>query len=200
MQRIKFIDRMSTGKLSRREMLKSATAFGVGLTVLPRLTAAAEVLTCLEWAGYDAPDYFGSFVNKHGGPPNFSIFAGEEDALAKVRAGFAADVMHPCNYSVNRFVSAGLTNPIDTAKLSNWKDIFPALQTADGVVSDGNVVMAPADWGNSSIAYRPDLIGDAFKDGETWAIFYDEKYKDKVALLDDPSGDPDRCHGQRHAL
>ena len=38
MQRIKFIDRMSTGKLSRREMLKSATAFGVGLTVLPRLT------------------------------------------------------------------------------------------------------------------------------------------------------------------
>jgi spermidine/putrescine-binding protein len=186
MQRIKFIDRMSTGKLSRREMLKSATAFGVGLTVLPRLGAAAEVLTCLEWAGYDAPDYFGSFVNKHGGPPNFSIFAGEEDALAKVRAGFAADVMHPCNYSVNRFVSAGLTTPIDTAKLSNWKDIFPALQTADGVVSGGNVVMAPADWGNSSIAYRPDLIGDAFKDGETWAIFYDEKYKDKVALLDDP--------------
>ena len=97
MQRIKFIDRMSTGKLTRREMLKSATAFGVGLTVLPRLTAAAEVLTCLEWACYDVPDYFGSYVGKHGGPPNFSIFAGEEDALAKVRAGFAADVMHPCN-------------------------------------------------------------------------------------------------------
>lgn len=185
MQRIKFIDRMSTGKLSRRDMLKSAAAFGVGLAALPRPGAAAEVLTCLEWSGYDSADYFNSFVGKHGGPPNFSIFASEDDALAKVRAGFAADVMHPCNYSVNRFVTAGLAVPIDTAKLSNWKDIFPALQTADGVVSGGNVVMAPADWGNSSIAYRPDLIGDAFKDGETWGIFFDEKYKDKVALLDD---------------
>ena len=41
MQRIKFIDRMSTGKLSRREMLKSATAFGVG-------AAAAGIGAALE--------------------------------------------------------------------------------------------------------------------------------------------------------
>lgn len=185
MQRIKFIDRLSAGKVSRRDMLKSAAAFGVGVAVLPRISQAAEVLTCLEWSGYDAPDYFGSYVAKHGGSPNFSIFAGEEDALAKVRAGFAADVMHPCNYSVNRFVTAGLSVPIDTAKLSNWKDLFPSLQTAEGVVLGGNVVMAPADWGNSSIAYRPDLIGDAFKDGESWSIFFDEKYAGKVSMLDD---------------
>ena len=186
MNRIKFIDRLASGRISRRQMLRNAAAFGVGLAALPRQSSAAEVLTCLEWSGYDAADYFGSFVSKHGGPPNFSIFAGEEDALAKVRAGFAADVMHPCNYSVNRFVTAGLSVPIDTAKLSNWKDIFPSLQTAEGVVLNGNVVMAPADWGNSSIAYRPDLIGDGFKDGETWGIFFDEKYTGKVSMLDDP--------------
>jgi spermidine/putrescine-binding protein len=186
MQRIKFIDRMASGKISRRTMLQSAAAFGVGLAVRPQISQAAEVLTCLEWAGYDAADYFGSYVAKHGGPPSFSIFAGEEDALAKVRAGFAADVMHPCNYSVGRFVEAGLAVPIDTAKLSNWKDIFPALQTAEGVVSNGNVVMAPADWGNSSIAYRPDLIGDAFKDGESWSIFFNDAFAGKVAMLDDP--------------
>ena len=165
-------------------MLKSATAFGVGLLALPRLTKAAEVLTCLEWGGYDAPEYFKPYVDKHGGPPNFSIFSGEEDALAKVRAGFAADVMHPCNYSVQRFVSANLAVEIDTARLSNWKDIFPALQQADGVVVDGKVVMAPADWGNSSIAYRTDLIDDEFKKNESWSIFYDDKYAGKVSMLD----------------
>jgi spermidine/putrescine transport system substrate-binding protein len=184
MERIRFIDRMAAGRLSRREMLKKASAFGVGLLALPRLSRSEEVLTCLEWGGYDSDSYFKSYVDKHGAAPNFSIFSGEEDALAKVRAGFAADVMHPCNYSVARFVNAKLAVEIDTAKLSNWKDLFPALQTAEGVMVDGKVMMAPADWGNSSIAYRPDLVGEDFKKAESWSIFYDDKYAGKVSMLD----------------
>jgi len=93
-------------------------------------------------------------------------------------------VMHPCNYSVNRFVNAKITAEIDTAKLSNWKDVFPALQTASGVVMDGKVVMAPADWGNSSIAYRTDLVDPEFAKNESWSIFYDDKYAGKVSMLD----------------
>jgi spermidine/putrescine-binding protein len=185
MKRIKFIDRMASGRLNRRQMLASAAAFGVGVVVRPQLTLSADVLTCLEWGGYDAVDYFQPFVKRHGGPPSFSIFSTEEDALAKVRAGFAADLMHPCNYSVQRFVSAKLATPIDTAKLSNWKDLFPDLQTAAAVMIDGNVMMAPADWGNSSIAYRPDLMGEEYAKNETWSIFFDEKYEGKVAMLDD---------------
>jgi spermidine/putrescine transport system substrate-binding protein len=69
-------------------------------------------------------DYFPAYVAKHGALPNFSIFAGEEDTLAKVRAGYAADVMHPCNYSVARFKNAGLVTEIDPTRLSNWKDVL----------------------------------------------------------------------------
>lgn len=184
MQRVKFIDRMASGKMSRRQMMQSAGAFGVGTLVLPHLANAQEVLTCLEWGGYDVADYFQPYIDKHGSAPNFSIFSGEEEALAKVRAGFAADVMHPCNYSVGRFVSAGLAVPIDTSRLSNWNDVFPILQTAEGVVDNGDVVMAPADWGNSSIAYRPDLVDDAFKADPSWSIFFDDAYKGKVSMLD----------------
>jgi spermidine/putrescine transport system substrate-binding protein len=186
MNRIKFVDQLSEGRISRRQALRAAAAFGVSFGLLPKMAKAAEPLTCMEWSGYDSADYFRPYSDKHGGSPNFSIFSGEEEALAKIRAGFAADIMHPCNYSVGRFVEAGLTIPIDTSRLSNWKDVFPALQTADGVVVDGNVVMVPADWGNASIAYRPDLIGDAFKNGESWGIFYDDAFEGKVSMLDDP--------------
>ncbi|QYK41834.1 MAG: extracellular solute-binding protein [Paracoccaceae bacterium] len=186
MNRIRQIDRMAQGKVSRRAMLASAGAFGVGVALLPRPLRAQSgaPLTCLTWGGYDIADYIPGYVAKHGTLPNFSVFGGEEEALAKVRAGFEADVMHPCNYSVGRFVNAGLAKPIDTARLTHWADIFPALQTAEGVMMDGNVVMAPADWGNSSIAYRPDLIDPAFIADPTWGIFYDEAYKGRVSMLD----------------
>ncbi|MEZ5779548.1 MAG: extracellular solute-binding protein [Paracoccaceae bacterium] len=184
MQRVKFIDKMSQGKVSRRQMMQAAGAFGIGTMVLPKRAVSAEVLTCLEWGGYDSAEFFQPYLDKYGVQPNFSIFAGEEDALAKVLAGFAADVMHPCNYSVARFVNAGLTKPIDTARLSHWNDIFPVLQTSEGVIENGEVVMAPADWGNSSIAYRPDLIDDAFKADPTWAIFFDDAYTGRVSMND----------------
>jgi len=181
MNRLKFIDRMAQGKVTRRQMIAGAGAFGVGLTVMSRM-AKADPLVCLEWAGYDTPDHFGSYVAKHGAPPSFSIFANEQEAVQKVRAGFNADIMHPCTYSVVRFTEAKLTKPIDTSKLSNWPDVIPALQTADGVVIDGNVVMAPADWGNSSIAYRSDMVEEG--EGETWKIFFEDKYSGKVAFTD----------------
>lgn len=186
MKKLKFIDKMAQGKVSRRQMLQSAGAFGVGALMLPRLADAAGVLTCLEWGGYDDPKYYESYVKRYGHKPNFSIFAGEEDALAKVLAGFKADVMHPCNYSVSRFVNAGLAVPIDTSRLTNWKNLFPSLQTAQGVVIKDQVMMAPADWGNAAIAYRPDLIDDKFKADPSWGIFYDEAYKNKVSMVDDP--------------
>lgn len=185
MERIKFIDRMVQGKVSRRDMMKQAAAFGVGATILPRMTAAAELLTCLEWGGYDDATYFQPFMDKYGATPNFSIFSGEEEALAKVLAGFAADVMHPCNYSVARFVNAGVAKPIDISRLSHWNDIFPVLKDAEGVLMNGDVVMAPADWGNSSIAYRRDLVEPDFLENPSWSIFYDDRYKGKVSMLDD---------------
>ena len=35
MQRIKFIDRMAAGRVSRRDVLKRAAAFGVGVSLTP---------------------------------------------------------------------------------------------------------------------------------------------------------------------
>jgi spermidine/putrescine-binding protein len=185
MNKLKFIDRMAQGKISRRDMMRGAAAFGVGMVTLPRLSRAEEVLTCMEWSGYDVDNLFSSYVKKHGKAPNFSIFANEEEALQKVRGGFNADIMHPCTYSVFRFTDAKIAEPIDTSKLSNWKDVFPALQKAPGVVVDGNVVMTPCDWGNSSIAYRPDLVDADFDKNPSWSIFTDDKYAGRVAMTDD---------------
>jgi len=187
MKRIRFIDRMAQGKIARRDMMRAATAFGVGVAALPIRVKAAENITIMEWAGYETPEYYGSYLAKHETPPEFSIFASEEEAFEKIRAGFNADMMHPCTYSINQFKDGGLVDPIDTARLSNWPDVIEPLKTWSGVVLDGDVVMVPTDWGNSSVIYRTDMVDAEFQANESWSILFDEKYAGKVAPADGES-------------
>ena len=48
----------------------------------------AGSLTFFTWGGYDVPERGPQYVEKYGGPPEFAIFASEEEALQKMLAGF----------------------------------------------------------------------------------------------------------------
>ncbi|MGH6720197.1 MAG: ABC transporter substrate-binding protein [Alphaproteobacteria bacterium] len=187
MKRIRFIDRMAQGKIARRDMMRAAAAFGVGVASVPVHVKAADQITVFEWTGYDIPELMPGYAEKYGGPPEFAIFASEEEAFQKIRTGFQCDVVHPCTYSVYMFKDAGMTTPVDTSKLSHWPDVIPFLQTAAGVVIDGGVHMVPTDWGNSSVIYRTDMVDEAFQKDESWGILFDEAYEGKIAPSDGES-------------
>ncbi len=53
---------------------------------------------------------------RYGEKPATTIFADEDEAFAKMRAGFKPDVMGPCYYEFPRWKEAGLLAPIDTSK------------------------------------------------------------------------------------
>jgi len=180
-KRIRFLDRMAQGKVARRDMLRAAAAFGVGVAAMPVRARAANTPMVLEWTGYDIPEMFPAYVEKYGSKPDFAIFGDETEAFQKVRAGFQADMMHPCTDTVVDFHLAGMTVPIDTARLSNWKDVIPSLKTTQGVTLDGNVIMVPTDWGNSSVIYRTDLVDPAYLEAESWSILFDERYAGRIA-------------------
>ena len=48
--------------------------------------------------------------------------------------------------------------PIDTAKLSNWGDIFEPLKNLPTTTEGGKQWFVPFDWGQTSITYRTDLV------------------------------------------
>ena len=78
------------GKLSRRELNRALAAVGLSFAAMPlttRSSHAAGKLTFFTWGGYDVPEAAPQYVAKHGGPPEFSIFASEEEALQKMLAG-----------------------------------------------------------------------------------------------------------------
>lgn len=172
------------GNMTRRRVLSAVAAAGIGvatLTGVPGGAAADTVeLQLLEWNGYEQPQFHPEFAEKYGGEPEVTFFAAVEDAFQKMRAGFKADLVHPCTDGVQQFKDAGLIKPIDTDRIPRWDSIIPSLLEAKGVRIDGEYWFVPWDWGYSTVGYNPDL----FEGVETpsFDMFVDPNFKGKTAL------------------
>ena len=180
-------DKLQSGQMTRRRFNQILSAAGISLVATPMLSrnamaAAEDQATYFTWGGYDVPEMFGPYIAKHGEPPNFAAFGGEEEGLTKMRAGYVVDVSHPCNSGIPRWIASGLFQTLDTDKLTNWPDIMPALWNLEGAVVDGKPYFAPMDWGSTSITYRTDLVDLQGKE-ESWEILWDERYKGRIGVF-----------------
>lgn len=174
------------GTLNRRNFNRLLLGAGIGLVAVPfaprRVLAEGEQGTFFTWGGYDIPELFGAYEAKNGSLPNFSIFGGSEEALTKMRGGFVVDVAHPCNAGLVRWVKSGLFQPVDTSRLSNWKDVMPQLVALEGNdAGDGRPWLVPFDWGQTSVTYRTDIF--ELEGEESWDMLWDERYAGQLGSL-----------------
>ncbi len=74
-------------------------------------------LTVLDWAGYDAPDFWIDFQNTYPNVNvNFEIGSSDADIYAKMKAGDQADIFHPYTGWLQFYVDEGLVEEIDTSQ------------------------------------------------------------------------------------
>ena len=126
----------------------------------------------------------GGYIQKYGGPPEFSYIPSDDEAFQKIRAGFAPDFIHPGSYMIRQYVDAGLVQPIDTSRVSTWDDLAPGMKSLNGTAFDGVHYFVPAEFGNSSVLYRTDLVDPAYIAENSWGIMYDERYAGRLAWFD----------------
>ncbi len=128
------------------------------------------------------PPFLADYEKTTGEKPAVTIFADEDEAFSKMRAGFKPDVMGPCYYEFPRWKEAGLLAPIDTSKLKNWNKISPTLRNLPGIsAGPGKVWFVPHYWGNTSLTIRTDLAPEYAK-SQSWDILFDPKYKGRVSV------------------
>lgn len=141
-------------------------------------------VTLFQWQDYMEPPFLADYEAKYHEKPGITIFSDEDEAFAKMRAGFKPDVMGPCYYEFGRWRDAGLLQPIDTTKLKNWNRISPTLRNMPGIsAGPGKVWFVPHYWGNTSLTIRTDLAPEYAK-SQSWEILFDPKYKGRVSVLD----------------
>ena len=192
-----FRSRLANRDITRRGIAKVLASVGLASVAVPlaRNPVAAQSLEAdpelmvFTWAGYDIPEFFGSYIEKWDMLPSFSLWGEEEEGFQKMRGGFRPDVAAPCTYSLRRWYDAGLLKTLDTDRLEHWPDIFPSLKTVEGAVQDGKQVFLPVDWGNSSVLFRPDLAPEyAGPENHSWQILFDEKYSGRLGIYDSVDG------------
>jgi spermidine/putrescine transport system substrate-binding protein len=160
---------------------------GIGCALLLVASAPPAVpapVTLFQWEDYMDPPFLAEYKNAYKENPNVSIFADEDGAFAKMRAGFKPDVMGPCYYEFPRWKEAGLLEPIDTSKLKNWARISPTLRSLPGIAAGpGKVWFVPHYWGNTSVTFRTDLAPEYAK-SQSWNILFDPKYRGRISALE----------------
>jgi spermidine/putrescine transport system substrate-binding protein len=185
MELSEFKDRIAARSITRRQMHKVLASVGVVTVSAPVLAgraAAADAIQVFTWAGYDVEQIRPGFDEAHGAP-EFVLFADNDEAIEKVRAGYLPTLAQPTSYLVSRWRDAGLIQPIDTSRLSNYGDVFQQLKDIKVVNADGEVWATPIAWGNSSVLYRKDLAPE-YVGNDSWEILWDPKYSGRISQRD----------------
>jgi spermidine/putrescine transport system substrate-binding protein len=159
-------------------------AAALSITAAPSYAANAKDITLFNFENWGDPPFLAEYKRKHGAEPKYVIFADEDEAFSKMRGGFKPDVMGPCSYEFERWREAGLLQPIDVTKLSNWASIPASLKNIPGMMqSPTQAWFVPQYWANTSVTYRTDLAPE-YVGKESYNILFDPKYKGRVAALD----------------
>ncbi|MGZ5300393.1 MAG: ABC transporter substrate-binding protein [Actinomycetota bacterium] len=113
-----------------------------------------------------------------------STFDTQDEAIAKLQAGFKADVVYACLTDTQRLVSAGLVQPIDTGRITAWDSLFPYFKDSAQIRVDDKVYMVPAFGGTTGLIYDPEKVPggvDSFRQ-----LLEDPALEGKVAIEDNP--------------
>ena len=132
--------------------------------------------------GFD-PAYMESFYEAY---PDIDLetasFGSNDEAVAKLQAGFQADVINSCvDEATLEMVNKGLYAPLDVSRLEHWDDIWPSMKALPGVQVDGEVYLVPADAGTAGILYNADVVTTP---PTSWLDLFDPQWAGRASIED----------------
>jgi spermidine/putrescine-binding protein len=145
-----------------------------------------DSLSLLVWEGYADPSFTGPFEQAHHCKIVASYMGSSDELVAKLRGGSAAnyDVISPSSDVATSIVRAGLAAPLDLSKFPAYGELSSRLRDSPLVKANGQIYGVPFVWGPNPLLYDT----TAFRQPpESWSIFWDPKYRGKIALWDELS-------------
>jgi spermidine/putrescine-binding protein len=147
---------------------------------------SGPTLSLLVWEGYADPSFVHAFEEAHHCRVSPSYMGSSDDLVAKLRGGSASnyDVISPSSDVATSIARANLAEPLDISKLPSYSQLSPKLRDLPLVKVGGQTFGVPFMWGPNPLLYDTTAFPKA---PDSWAIFWDSKYRGKISVWDDLS-------------
>ena len=145
-----------------------------------------ESLSLLVWEGYADESAVHAFEGTHHCKVMASYMGSSDELVAKLRGGSASnyDVISPSSDVASSIARTGLTAPLDLSKIPSYSQLSSKLRDLPLVKANGKVYGVPFMWGPNPLLYDTTAFAQP---PDSWAIFWDAKYKGKISVWDDLS-------------
>ena len=145
-----------------------------------------ESLSLLVWEGYSDESAVHDFEESRHCKISASYMGSSDELVAKLRGGSASnyDVISPSSDVAASIARTGLAAPLDLSKLPSYPQLSSKLRNLALVKANGQVYGVPFMWGPNPLLYDTTVFAKA---PDSWAIFWDPKYKGKISVWDDLS-------------
>jgi putrescine transport system substrate-binding protein len=131
------------------------------LLSLSAIAGAAEseekVLNIYNWSDYLAPDTIPNFEKETGIKVRYDIFDSNEILHAKLiarKTGY--DIVVPSSNWAKLQIEGGLYRKLDKAKLTNWKNLDPAILKQMQAFDPGNAYLVDWLWSYTTVGINVD--------------------------------------------
>ncbi len=176
---------------TRREFLTiSGAVAGGALAGLParawgqaKLPSPIRVITLAPFA-----PYYDQFTQKTGVEIIKPPYVSPTDTLQKLSAPGGTSITDLTTLNASfaiALVERNLLQPVDYDKIPNAKTMYPLFEK-DKLSKDGKPYAFPHIWGYDTVLYDTTKISKDDPGTHTWNLLFDDRYKGKVALRDEP--------------
>jgi putrescine transport system substrate-binding protein len=158
-------------------------------------SAEEKVLNIYNWSDYIGSDTIANFEKETGIKVTYDVFDSNELLEAKLVAGNTGyDLVVPSLQYLSRQVQAGVFQPLDKSKLSNWINLDPVIMARIAKLDPDNAHAVNWLWGTTGIGFNEAKVKAALGANapvDSWDIVFKPEYLSKlkgcgVAVLDTP--------------
>ena len=165
----------------------SATAFAKPVTPnYPQTIGQGEgALNIVAWEGYAEDSWIKPFEKETGCIVNRKYAGSSDEMVTLMRQGGGGeyDLVSASGDASLRLIYGGTVQPIDVKLIPDFENFVPDLKAPAHNTVNGLHYGLSYEWGPNVLLYNTDKIATA---PASWGAIYDEQYKGKVTVPDNP--------------
>jgi len=152
--------------MNRRQTL-AALGGGLALPYVRPSWAQAGTVNVYNWSDYIGETTLADFEAETGIGVVYDLYSSAEEMQAKMLAGSTGyDAVVMAGLSLPQFITAGIYDRLDRAKLPGWGNLDPDILKIVEGFDPGNLYSVPYAWGSVGFTYNLDLVRKLLPDAD----------------------------------